>query len=75
MLIGKLRPNKISIDKERLYIENMELKVKNNDLAEHLTKYKAKILQLEREKIKKEDSPISNQNSHSNYLVKLLKKT
>ena len=52
----------------------MELKVKNNDLAEHLTKYKAKILQLEREKIKKEDSPISNQNSHSNYLVKLLKK-
>ena len=74
MLIGKLRPNKISIDKERLYIENMELKVKNNDLAEHLTKYKAKILQLEREKIKKEDSPISNQNSHSNYLVKLLKK-
>ena len=71
-LLEKLRPNRIFIDKERLYIENMQLKVKNNELTEILIKYKAKNLQLEKEKHKKEDSPTPT-SSHSSYFVKILK--
>ncbi|OMJ69826.1 hypothetical protein SteCoe_32347 [Stentor coeruleus] len=54
-LVAKLKPSRITIDKERLYIENMELKLKNNELTETLVKYKARILKLEREKQKKSE--------------------
>lgn len=74
ILIEKLRPNRIIIDKERLYIENMQLKLRNNELAENIIKYKARFLQLQREKQKKEDNPMPNL-TQSSYLVKLLKQT
>ncbi|OMJ82931.1 hypothetical protein SteCoe_16265 [Stentor coeruleus] len=54
-VIGKIKPSRIVIDKERLYIENMELKLKINELIENLVKYKARILKLEREKQKKSE--------------------
>lgn len=72
-MLSKLRPTKISVEKERLYIENMALKVKVNDLQEMLTKHKAKITQLEREVQKKEEITQSSSSTCNRYLVKLLK--
>ena len=73
-ILTKLKPTKIAIEKEKLYIENMTLKVKINELIEMLTKHKAKISQLERELQKKEEISTSTNNITSNsYLVKLLK--
>lgn len=51
----KPKQNRIVIDKERLYIENMELKLKNHELAENLIKCKSKVIKLEREKQKKSE--------------------
>ena len=70
--LSRMRPTKISVDKEKLYIENMALKVKNNELKEILIKFKAKITQLEREIQKKDDIIPSGSSSNTN-LVKLLK--
>ena len=72
LLVEKLKPNKILMDKERLYIENMQLKIKNNELLEDIVKYKAKFFQLQREKQKKDDTPNQN-DSQSSFLVRLLK--
>lgn len=70
--LSKLKPTKISVDKEKLYSENMALKVKNNELKVVLTKFKSKILQLERELQKKDDIVPTNMTSNT-YLIKLLK--
>ena len=70
--LSKMRPTKISVDKEKLYIDNMALKVKNNELKEVLTRFKAKITQLEKELQKKDDIVPSGITSNT-YLVKLLK--
>ena len=72
-LLSKLKPTKITIEKEKLYIDNMELKVKTNELKELLIKYKSKITHLERELQKKEEFNTSTNMSSSSYLVKLLK--
>ena len=74
-ILSKLRPPKISIDKEKLYNDNMTLKVKINDQKGTIMRYKAKILQLEKELQKKEELSGSLNPSCNNYLVKLLKQT
>jgi hypothetical protein len=74
-LISKVKPGKVSIDRERLYIENIELKMKNQELNKALIKFKARIIQLERDKNKKSDFPMSENPSNSSFLVHLLKKT
>ena len=71
-LVEKLRPNKIIMDKERLYIENMQLKIKNNELQEDIVKYKARFFQLQKEKQKKDEAPSQNYSQNS-FLVRLLK--
>ncbi|OMJ93799.1 hypothetical protein SteCoe_3121 [Stentor coeruleus] len=54
-LAAKPKPNRIVIDKERLYIENMELKLKNHELSENLINCKSKLIKLEREKQKRSE--------------------
>lgn len=55
-LLNKLKPRQINIDKERLYEENLDLKKKSNAMQEEMVKLKTKLLQIEREMNKKEDS-------------------
>ena len=74
-ILSKLRPSKISVDKEKLYNDNMALKVKINDQKATIMRYKAKIMQLEKELQKKEELSGSLNPSCNNYLVKLLKQT
>jgi hypothetical protein len=74
-ILSKLRPTKISVDKEKLYNDNMALKVKVNDQKSVIMRYKAKILQLEKELQKKEELSGTLNPSCNNYLVKLLKQT
>lgn len=74
-LLTRAKQNKISIDKERLYIENMELKLKNQELNKAIIKFKAKIIQMERDKNKKSEISLVENPSNSNFLVHLLKKT
>lgn len=74
-LIAKSRPKKASIERERLQIENMELKLKNNELSQTLMKYKAKVINLERDKNRKSEASIIENPSTSSFLVNLLKKT
>jgi hypothetical protein len=69
----KLKANKIPVEKERLYMENIELKMKNNLLNEKLIKLKSKLSQIEREKQRKSENSISPTQPHSSYLVNLLK--
>ena len=74
-LLSKLKPTRISVDKEKLYIDNMALKVKLNDQKSLILRFKAKISQLEKEVQKKEDLSGSLNPKCNNYLVKLLKQT
>ena len=54
-LLNKLKPRQINIDKERLYEENLEIKLKNNGLKEEIIKLKTKVQQIEKELQKKDD--------------------
>ena len=54
-ILSKLKPRKIAIDKERLYEENMALKLRNNTLNEDNLRLKTKISQIEKELNKKEE--------------------
>lgn len=74
-LVTKTKPKKFLMEREQLYVENMELKLKNNELNKVLIKYKAKIINLERGKNKKSDLTMIENPSNSSFLVHLLKKT
>ena len=54
-VLSKLKPRRVTIDRERLYEENMALKLKNNGLHEELTRLRTKTLQIEKELNKRED--------------------
>ncbi|CAG9331385.1 unnamed protein product [Blepharisma stoltei] len=54
-ILTKLKPGKIAMDKERLYEENMALKLQLNFSSEELIKFKTKITQLEKEICRKKD--------------------
>lgn len=54
--INKLKPRQIHIDKERLYEENLELKLANNSLKSEMTRLKTKCQQIEKELHKKEEN-------------------
>ncbi|CAG9333196.1 unnamed protein product [Blepharisma stoltei] len=81
--LAKLRPRVVQIDKERLYEDNMALKLKMNSLTDEMVKLKTKINQLERELARKEDiiddlrnpgekMPMQNKQGH---LISSLKQT
>lgn len=53
-LLNKLKPRNIPMDKERLYEENMALKLQLNISNEEITKFKTKISQLEKQAEKNE---------------------
>ena len=54
-ILSRLKPRRVNIDKERLYEENMALKLKNNALHEELIRLRTKVSQVEKELSKKED--------------------
>ena len=72
---NKSKPKKASVERERLSIENMELKLKINELGQTLMRYKAKIINLERDKNRRSEASIIENPSSSSFLVNLLKKT
>jgi Ca2+-binding EF-hand superfamily protein len=55
-LLQKLKPRQVTIEKERLYEENLELKLISNNLKEENLKLKTKIQQMEKEINKKEEN-------------------
>ena len=55
-LLNKLKPRQINIDKERLYQENLELKMKFNTDQDEILKLKTRLLQIEKELHKKDDA-------------------
>lgn len=61
-LLVRIKPTKILVDKEQLYQENLELKMKTHFLSEELLKVKTKILQLETEVLRKEDFQVKTGN-------------
>jgi chromosome segregation ATPase len=74
-IINKLKPNKVNIDKEQLYEDNMALKVKINGLQEELVRLKTKLSQMEKELNKKEEQNEQLVPSKSNFLISKLKNT
>ncbi|CAG9327996.1 unnamed protein product [Blepharisma stoltei] len=84
LALARLRPKNIPMDKERLYDENMALKMKINSLSEDIVILKTKLNQSEREIIKKEGffgdtknrgDKFSAQNLKSVHLITSLKQT
>ena len=60
-LLNKLKPRGINIDKERLYQENLELKMKFNSDQDDILKLKTRVLQVEKE-LQRKDSPRDDRN-------------
>ena len=58
-ILTRLKPRRVNIDKERLYEENMALKLRNNGLSEDLIRLRTRMSQVEKELNKKEE-----QNDH-----------
>jgi hypothetical protein len=54
-LLFKIKPKKIFIDKEQVFQENLELKLKVHSLSEETLKLRTKIMQIENELSRKED--------------------
>ena len=54
-LLTKLKPRSIRIDKERLYEENLALKLRNNQLSEELIKLRTRITLAEKELNRKDE--------------------
>ena len=63
-LLNKLKPRQVNIDKERLYEENLELKIKSNGLQDEVLKLKTKLSQVEKELYKKDEN-IDEKNFYS----------
>lgn len=53
--VGRLRPKVVAIDKERLFDDNIELKIKINSLNDFVVKQKTKMTYLEKEVLKRDD--------------------
>ncbi|CAG9323322.1 unnamed protein product [Blepharisma stoltei] len=78
IMLAKLRPKNIQMDKERLYDENIALKMKVNSLTEDVILLRTRISQLERDIGKKEifidqKSPTEKPNSKNVHLITNLK--
>ncbi|OMJ88271.1 hypothetical protein SteCoe_9858 [Stentor coeruleus] len=54
--IQKIKPKQIQIDKEQLYQENLELKLKTHSLTQEVLRLKTKNMQIENELNRKEES-------------------
>lgn len=74
-ILSKIKPSRLNIDKEMLYNENIALKLKLNELKSVILKYKAKVVNLEKEINKKEEANTLLNPNIGNSLVKLLKQT
>ncbi|OMJ86097.1 hypothetical protein SteCoe_12453 [Stentor coeruleus] len=72
-ILSRLKPRRIKIEKERLYEDNMALKLKNNSLNEEIIRLRTKVSQIEKELSKREDQFDHNQNSKPVHLVNNLK--
>ncbi|CAG9327191.1 unnamed protein product [Blepharisma stoltei] len=82
--LARLRPRGIPMDKERLYEDNMALKLKMNMINEEMVKLRTKLNQYEREIIKRDDlieelrnpaEKIPGQNIKQTHLVANLKQS
>ncbi|OMJ80903.1 hypothetical protein SteCoe_18763 [Stentor coeruleus] len=74
-ILTRLKPRRVNIDKERLYEENMALKLKNNNLHEDITRLRTKINQIEKELNKREDQNEHTQHIKPAHLINSLKST
>jgi Ca2+-binding EF-hand superfamily protein len=54
-LLAKLKPRSVQVDKERLFEENLSLKMLNNHLQQENTRLKTKLNQLDRELGRRDD--------------------
>jgi hypothetical protein len=72
-VLTRLKPRRITMDKERLYEENMALKLKNNNLLQEILKLRTKVAQVERELAKKEDTTETSQFSKPAHMINNLK--
>ena len=72
-VLTRLKPRRIIMDKERLYEENMALKLKNNNLLQEILKLRTKVAQVERELAKKEDNTENSQYSKPAHMINNLK--
>ncbi|OMJ91296.1 hypothetical protein SteCoe_6188 [Stentor coeruleus] len=54
-LLSRIRPTNIQIDKERLYDENMALKIENNTFRAENIKIKTRLSQIEKDNTKKNE--------------------
>lgn len=74
-VLTRLKPRRIAMDKERLYEDNMALKLKNNTMLQEILKLRTKIAQVERDLAKKEDQSDSSQFSKPVHMINNLKNT
>ena len=72
-VLTRLKPRRIIMDKERLYEENMALKLKNNNLLQEILKLRTKVAQVERELARKEDNTETSQFSKPAHMINNLK--
>ena len=72
-ILSKLKPRRVNIDKERLYEENMALKLKNNNLLEELIRLRTKVSQVEKELNRKEDQNDISMISKPAHMINSLK--
>ena len=72
-VLTRLKPRRITMDKERLYEENMALKLKNNNLLQEILKLRTKVAQVERELVKKDDNTETSQFTKPAHMINNLK--
>ena len=72
-ILTRLKPRGINIDKERLYEENMALKLRNNCLSEELIKLKTRISHAEKELNRKDEQNDQFQTLKPTHLINRLK--
>lgn len=76
--IQKIKPKQIQIDKEQLYQENLELKLKTHSLTQEVLRLKTKNMQIENELYRKEESKdikYTYETTQSTNLIPSLKQT
>ena len=74
-ILSKLRPRRVTIDKERLYEDNMALKYKNNNLMEELIRLRTRMSQIEKELNRKDEQSDNSVFSKPVHMVNSLKMT
>ena len=73
--LSRIKPKKIIMDKEQLYQENLELKMKVHYLSEELLRIRTKMMQQESELLKREDSQKITDKSKNGNLIQGLKQS